>query len=98
MAIEMDRQEDVLLMKISERLDMITSPELDEVLNTKLDGVHELIFDFESLEYVSSAGLRVILQAQKIMEDQGSLKLIHVNDDIMKVFAMTGFADILTIE
>lgn len=85
-------------LKISGRLDTSTAPELESTINNCLSGVNDLVMDFETLEYVSSAGLRVILKAQKIMNDQGNMKIINVNDTIMEVFDITGFADILTIE
>ena len=71
---------------------------LEAELKQSVGGVKELIFDFSGVEYISSAGLRVLLAAQKVMNRQGSMKLIGVNDDVMEVFEMTGFADILTIE
>ncbi len=80
------------------RLDTITSPELETELKASLDGVTELIMDFEKLEYISSAGLRVLLSAQKTMNTQGSMKVIHVNDTVMEIFEVTGFVDVLTIE
>lgn len=85
-------------LKLTGRLDTTTAPELQAVVAGNLSGVKELVLDCEALEYVSSAGLRVILQAQKIMNDQGAMKLIHVNETIMEVFDITGFVDILTIE
>ena len=85
-------------LKISGRLDTSTAPELEATINSCLAGVEELIMDFEGLEYVSSAGLRVILKTQKIMNNQGNMKIINVNDTIMEVFDITGFADVLTIE
>lgn len=80
------------------RLDTQTAPELEKELDTLVNGVTELIFDMSGLEYVSSAGLRIILKAQKIMNVRGSMKLTGVNDGIMEVFDITGFLDILTIE
>ena len=80
------------------RLDTQTAPELEKEIDKVIPGVKELIFDMNGLEYVSSAGLRVILKAQKIMNTKGSMKLIGVNDSIMEVFDITGFLDILTIE
>ena len=80
------------------RLDTQTAPELEKEMDGIISNVKELIFDMTGLEYVSSAGLRVILKAQKIMNTQGSMKLIGVNDSIMEVFDITGFLDILTIE
>ena len=78
------------------RLDTTTAPELEAEIKSSLDGVTEFVLDFEALEYVSSAGLRVILMAQKLMKKQGSMVLINVNADIMEVFDITGFSDILT--
>ena len=80
------------------RLDTITAPEFETVLKNSLADIKELIFDFESLEYISSAGLRVLLSTQKIMNKQGSMRILHVNDVIMEIFEVTGFSDILTIE
>ena len=85
-------------MILEGRLDTVTSPDLENTIDGNIAGVQELIFDMEKLEYLSSAGLRVILKVQKIMNTQGSIKLIHVNDTIMEVFDITGFIDILTIE
>lgn len=79
------------------RLDTITAPDLDKELKGGLDGVTELAFDFSKLEYISSAGLRVLLSAQKIMNKVGKMTISNVNESIMEVFEMTGFADILTI-
>ena len=83
---------------VTGRLDTATAPELEKVVDEIFVGLKELIFDMTNLEYVSSAGLRVILKAQKIMNAQGSMKLTGVNDNIMEVFDITGFLDILTIE
>ena len=83
---------------VSGRLDTQTAPELETELDSVLAGLKELTFDMTNLEYVSSAGLRVILKAQKAMNAQGSMKLTGVNDSIMEVFDITGFLDILTIE
>ena len=87
-----------LTLAVSGRLDTTTAPALEEEIKNSLGGVTELTLDFEKLEYVSSAGLRVILAAQKTMNKQGSMKLINVCDDIKEVFDITGFIDILTIE
>lgn len=80
------------------RLDTMTAPQLEKELEMILETVKELVFDFEKLEYISSAGLRVLLKAQKAMNKQGSMKLIHVSADIMEIFEITGFIDFLTIE
>ena len=87
-----------LIISLEGRLDTMTAPELEEALNAALTDVTELTFDLEKLEYISSAGLRVLLSAQKTMNRQGSMKVVHVNEIIMEIFEVTGFADILTIE
>ncbi|MBQ0084373.1 MAG: STAS domain-containing protein [Clostridiales bacterium] len=87
-----------LLISLVGRLDTTTAPELEAALNESLDGVTELNLDFAKLEYVSSAGLRVLLGAQKKMNAQGKMSLKNVSSDIMEVFEITGFSDILTIE
>ena len=80
------------------RLDTITAPSLEAELKSSLDGVSELTMDFEKLEYISSAGLRVLLAAQKEMNKKGVMKLTHVNETIREIFEVTGFLDILTID
>ena len=80
------------------RLDTTTSPMLETELKQSIDGLTELIFNFEKLEYISSAGLRILLAAQKIMNKQGSMVVKNVNEIIAEVFEVTGFSDILTIE
>jgi len=87
-----------LTLALEGRLDTTTAPQLEAEINGSIGGVTELVMDFEKLEYISSAGLRVLLAAQKIMNKQGEMKLIHVCDDIKEVFEITGFADILTVE
>lgn len=86
------------VLAITGRLDTQTAPQLEAELDGIVRGLQELTFDMTKLEYISSAGLRIILKAQKIMNAQGSMKLIGVNDSIMEVFDITGFMDILTIE
>lgn len=80
------------------RLDTTTAPQLEKELKADVTGVSELTFDFAKLEYISSAGLRVLLSAQKIMNKQGHMVIRNVNDDIMEIFEVTGFSDILDIE
>ena len=87
-----------LTVVVAGRLDTMTAPELEKELNESLKGVTALTFDLIKLDYVSSAGLRVLLSAQKKMNKQGEMKLIHVNETIMEIFEVTGFSDILTIE
>ena len=98
MTIEKKINNDEVTLIVSGRLDTQTAPELEKELDAILSGLKELTFDMTNLEYVSSAGLRVILKAQKAMNAQGSMKLTGVNDSIMEVFDITGFLDILTIE
>ena len=98
MTIEKKINNDAVTLIVSGRLDTQTAPELEKELDSILSGLKELTFDMTNLEYVSSAGLRVILKAQKAMNAQGSMKLTGVNDSIMEVFDITGFLDILTIE
>ena len=87
-----------LTLALEGRLDTTTAPRLEEEVKSALEGVTELVLDFSQLEYLSSAGLRVILAAQKIMNKQGKMVIRHVNETIMEVFEITGFIDILTIE
>ncbi len=83
---------------ISGRIDTATAPEVDEFVNKNLDGVQNLILDFKEVNYVSSAGLRVLLSLQKKMMVKGEMKLINVNDAVSDVFEVTGFDEILTFE
>ena len=87
-----------LTISLEGRLDTVTAPELESELGTALEGVTALTFDLEKLDYISSAGLRVLLSAQKKMNTQGEMKLVNVNETIMEIFEVTGFSDILTIE
>ena len=87
-----------LTVELSGRLDTNTAPELEAALKIALEGVEELTFDLEKLDYISSAGLRVLLAAQKTMNRQGSMKVKNANEIVMEIFEVTGFADILTIE
>ena len=80
------------------RLDTVTAPDLEKALRASLDGVKELTLNFEELDYISSAGLRVLLSTQKLMAKQGSMKLVHVGETILEIFEVTGFSEILTIE
>lgn len=98
MTIEKNIENEKTTLSVSGRLDTTTAPELETVLDEVLENTKELVFNLENLEYISSAGLRVILKAQKVMNTKGSMKLIGVNDSIMEVFDITGFLDILTIE
>ena len=84
-------------ISIDGRLDTSTAPELDEELKASLDGVEVLVMDFTGMEYISSAGLRVLLSAQKVMNTQGEMIVTGANDTVMEIFDITGFSDILTI-
>ena len=97
MNIEQKRDGSALTIAPEGYLDTTTAPELRAVLETALDGVTELTFDFEKLEYISSSGLRLLLFAQKRMNEQGSMKVIHANNIILEIFEVTGFADVLTL-
>ncbi len=79
------------------RLDTVTSPYLDKTFKDILPGLKSLVFDFEKLDYISSAGLRVLLSAQKAMNAQGGMQVKNVNETVMEIFEVTGFSDILTI-
>ena len=98
MTIEKNITDTSAALKIIGRLDTTTAPELEASIDACIANIKELVLDCSALEYVSSAGLRVILKAQKLMNAQGSMKLTNVNETIMEVFDITGFADILTIE
>lgn len=96
--IEKVQEGSKLTVKLEGRLDTTTSPQLETELGSNLDGVTELIFDLQKLEYISSAGLRVLLSAQKTMNNQGSMVVKNSIEEIREIFDVTGFSDILTIE
>lgn len=98
MTIEKTANGTQLTMTLSGRLDTTTAPQLETQLKESIDGVEHLILDFAALEYLSSAGLRVLLSAQKIMNKQGSMVVRNVNETIAEIFEVTGFCDVLTIE
>ena len=98
MTIEIKRNAEKITIALGGRLDTTTAPALDKTINNDIEGAKNLVLDFKELEYISSAGLRVLLGAQKKMNKVGSMKLINVCEDVMEVLEMTGFADILTIE
>lgn len=97
MEIVKSKKEGILSLRISGRLDTTTAPELEAVLKEELADIKELDLDFGSLDYVSSAGLRILLQTQKTMNTLGKMEIRNVNDSVMEVFDITGFSDILTI-
>ena len=98
MTIEIKRNAEETTIEIAGRLDTTTAPALDKTINNDIEGTKNLVLNFKSLEYISSAGLRVLLGAQKKMQAIGSMKVTNVCEEVMEVFEMTGFADILTIE
>ncbi len=87
-----------LTVALSGRLDTTTAPQLEEELKTSFPGTKKLVLDFAALEYLSSAGLRVLLAAQKVMNKQGEMIIRNVNETISEIFELTGFCDVLTIE
>ena len=87
-----------LTLAVAGRLETITAPELETVIKSELDGITSLTFDLSELDYISSAGLRVLLAAQKTMNRQGEMKVTGANEIVMEIFDVTGFSDILTIE
>lgn len=91
-------EETKLNIALEGRLDTTTSPKLEEEIRADIGGITELVFDLSDLAYISSAGLRVLLAAQKIMNEQGTMTVKNVSDEIMEIFEMTGFSEILTIE
>lgn len=98
MNITQAKENGKLTISVSGRVDTTTAPELEKYITESADGVTELILDLKDMSYTSSAGLRVLLKAQKLMNAQGSMKVINVQSDVMEIFDMTGFSDILTIE
>lgn len=98
MTIEKNLAGTSLEVAIIGRIDTTTSPELEKALSESTEGIDELVLDFAQVEYISSAGLRVLLVAQKVMSKQGEMRLKNVSQDIMEIFEVTGFSGILTIE
>lgn len=98
MEIEKQQNGKTLTIALSGKLDSLTSSAFENEINAISSEITDLILDFKLLEYTSSAGLRVILKAQKLMNGQGSMKLVNVSDDVMDVLDITGFLDILTVE
>ncbi len=98
MTINKSKNGSAVTFAVSGRLDTVTAPELESVIKTELDGVTELVFDFSGLDYISSAGLRILLTAQKKMNSQGTMKVTGANEIVLEIFDVTGFSDILTIE
>lgn len=98
MTIEKITKGTELTILVAGRLDTVTAPELEKEVKDNVAGVEKLVLDFASLDYISSAGLRVILAAQKIMNKQGEMIVKNVNETVAEIFDITGFSDVLTIE
>ena len=98
MNIEIQKKEKECIVLLEGRLDATTAPTLEKTLGENMDNIDTLILDFKGLEYISSAGLRVVLSAQKKMQQIGTMKVINVGQEVMDIFEMTGFVDILHIE
>ena len=98
MTINKETNGSEVIISLEGKLDTVTAPDLEKEIDSCEGSVTDLTLDLEKIDYVSSAGLRVILKAQKMMNKQGSLKLTNVCDDVMEIFDITGFIDILTIE
>ena len=97
MTIKKNKADNVMTIALSGRLDTVTAPELELEISNALAGITELILDPEKLDYISSAGLRVLLSTQKTMNERGIMTVKNVNSTIMEIFEVTGFTDILTI-
>ncbi len=98
MTIEIKKNSDETIIEIAGRLDTITAPSLEKAIDENIAQTKTLVLDLQGLEYISSAGLRILLGAQKKMQQIGSMKLVNVCDAVMEVFDITGFVDILNIE
>lgn len=98
MTIEIKKNNQQTIIEITGRLDTTTAPTLEKTINDDIGGTTNLILDLKGLDYISSAGLRVLLGAQKKMQKIGTMKVINVTEQVMEVFEITGFADILVIE
>lgn len=98
MQLSSNKNEKTLTVAVSGRVDTNTAPELEKHITENTDGVSELILDLKDMTYTSSAGLRVLLKAHKLMNGKGSMKIVNVQNDVMEILDMTGFSDILNIE
>ena len=98
MTIEIKKNTEATIIEIIGRLDTTTAPALDKAINEEIGDVKNIVLDVKAMEYISSAGLRVLLSAQKKMQKIGSMRVVNVCEEVMEVFEMTGFADILVIE
>ena len=98
MTVTKKKNGSILLANVEGRVDTVTAPQFESEIKSDLNGVTELVLDFKKVNYVSSAGLRVLLLLQKVMNKQGSMKIVGANETVKEIFDVTGFCDILTIE
>ena len=98
MTVTKKKNGSILLANVEGRVDTVTAPQFENEIKSDLNGVTELVLDFSQLTYISSAGLRVLLLLQKVMNKQGSMKIVGANETVKEIFDVTGFCDILTIE
>ena len=98
MEIEIKRNDIQLVVRVNGELNTLTAPEFEKQVFPELNGINDLVLDFEKLDYISSAGLRVLLVSKKVMDKQGEMVVRHPNNEVMEIFEITGFKDILTIE
>ena len=98
MNINIEKENGITILTIEGRLDTTTAPELEKTINNEGESLENLVLDFKGVDYISSAGLRVLLTAQKKMNAQGSMELRNVSEAVMDIFEMTGFAEILVIK
>ena len=98
MNINIEKANGATVMQLEGRIDTTTAPELEKAINNEGEALKSLVLDFKGVDYISSAGLRVLLSAQKKMNVQGSMELINVSEDVMDILEMTGFADVLVIK
>ena len=98
MTIQIKKHSKETIISVVGRLDTVTAPAIEKAITENICDIQNLVLDFKKLEYISSAGLRVLLGTQKRIKNDGSMKLINVGEDVLEIFEMTGFADILTIE
>ena len=98
MEIIKTRNNDELVIALKGELNTATAPQLESVITTSLNDIKKLVFDFSKLDYISSAGLRILLVSKKVMDKQGEMIVLHPNNEVMEIFEITGFKNILTIE
>ena len=98
MTINKTKEDSKLTVQVEGRIDTTTAPQLESEIKDEINGITDLVIDLKEVAYVSSAGLRVLLSAQKVMNRQGNMVIKNVNEEVMEIFEVTGFVDILNIE